>query len=71
MNDDVINKEVSGKEEEVIPQNHEKGPGWFLKTSYVVILAFCVYYLFTFWSWKSDYELQQEQAKKEAIEILK
>ena len=51
--------------EDLIPQNHERGPGWFLKISYVVIIIFCIYYLITFWNWKSDYEIQQEQIRTE------
>jgi len=54
-------------EEDLIPQNHERGPGWFLKISYLVIAMFCVYYLFTYWNWKSDYELQQEQIQSEIL----
>lgn len=51
-------------DDELIPQDHERGPGWFLKISYGVIVAFCVYYLFTYWDWKSSYDLQQEEIQK-------
>ncbi|MDZ7291570.1 MAG: hypothetical protein ONB44_16570 [candidate division KSB1 bacterium] len=60
-----MNEPITYDDDELIPQNHERGPGWFLKISYVVIIAFCVYYLFTYWSWKSGYDKQQEQIKKE------
>lgn len=50
-------------EEVLIDQDHEQGPGWFLLTSYAVIAAFCLYYLFTFWDWRSDYEEQQDQQR--------
>ncbi len=51
-----------------ITQNNERGPGWFLKIAYVVIAAFCIYYLYDNWSWKSNYDKQQEeiQAKLQA-----
>ena len=48
-----------------IPQNHERGPGWFLKIAYVVIALCCVYYLFANWNWKSNYQEQQEKIKSE------
>jgi len=48
-------------EEPIIEQDHKKGPGWFLIISYIVIAVFCVYYMFSQWEWKSDYDLQQEQ----------
>ncbi len=48
-------------DDELIQMNEERGPGWFLKISYVVVTIFCVYYLFTYWDWKSDYELQQQE----------
>lgn len=48
-------------DEDFMEQNHERGPGWFLKIAYVVITLFCVYYLFTYWDWKSNYEEQQAQ----------
>jgi hypothetical protein len=48
-----------------IPQDETRGPGWFLKISYVVIVAFMLYYLFTNWTWKSNYEEQQEKIKME------
>ncbi len=52
-------------DDEMIQQNHERGPGWFLKISYVVIVAFCAYYLFTYWNWQSSYDEQQAQIKKQ------
>ncbi len=54
-------------EDQVIPQNHERGPGLFLKLSYLVIVAFCLYYCFANWAWKSDYDLQQEKIATEAV----
>lgn len=63
---DVEGKEQKGSpmsEEEVIPQNHERGPGWFLKASYLVIAIVCLYYLFNNWNWQSDYQLQQQEIK--------
>ena len=64
-------KDTSRNDEELIPQDHEKGPGWFLKISYLVITIFCLYYLFTYWNWKSDYDRQQEQLQTEIIESQK
>lgn len=51
--------------EEIIEQNHERGPGWFLKIAYVAIAAFCVYYWFTYQNWKSTYDVQQEKIHTE------
>lgn len=48
-----------------IAQNHERGPGWFLKIAYVVIAISCVLYLYFNWSWKSSYEEQQAKIKTE------
>jgi hypothetical protein len=47
-----------------IKQNHDTGPGWFLKIAYVVIVAFCLYYLFTYWNWQSNYQEQQTQIQQ-------
>ena len=52
-------------DDEIIPQDHERGPGWFLKIAYLVITVFCVYYLFTYWDWQSDYDKQQAQIQQE------
>ncbi len=52
-------------EDEVIPQNHERGPGWFLKISYIIVGLFCIYYLVTHWDWKSGYDEQQERIHTE------
>lgn len=49
------------KDEDFMEQNHERGPGWFLKIAYVVIAAFCIYYAFTYWNWQSSYEEQQAE----------
>jgi hypothetical protein len=46
-----------------ISQNNETGPGWFLKITYVVVTAFCLYYLFTYWNWQSNYEEQQAKIR--------
>ena len=48
-------------DDEVIKQDDTRGPGWFLKIAYIVISLFCVYYLITFWNWKSSYEEQQDK----------
>jgi hypothetical protein len=48
-------------DDEPIKQNDHQGPGWFLKIAYVVISIFCVYYLFTYWNWQSNYQEQQQQ----------
>ncbi|MEN8222203.1 MAG: hypothetical protein ABFR36_02995 [Acidobacteriota bacterium] len=44
-----------------IEQDHKKGPGWFLMLTYVVVLAFMVYYFFTYKDWKSNYDEQQAE----------
>ncbi len=46
-------------DDDFMEQNHERGPGWFLKIAYVVIALFCLYYLFTYWNWQSNYDEQQ------------
>jgi hypothetical protein len=48
-------------ENEVIEQNHERGPGLFLKISYVVITVFCIYYAYAYWNWQSSYDRQQTE----------
>ncbi len=57
--------DINTYDEEIIPQNHERGPGWFLILSYVVITIFCVYYLTTQWDWQSNYDKQQTQIHQE------
>ncbi len=52
-------KNESKPEVEVMEQNHERGPGLFLKISYVVITLFCIYYAYAYWNWQSSYERQQ------------
>lgn len=52
-------------DDEMIQQNHERGPGWFLKIAYAVIVAFCAYYLFSYWNWQSSYDEQQTQIQKQ------
>jgi hypothetical protein len=59
MSEDQV--KTSNSIDDLIPQDHHRGPGWFLKLSYVIIVIFCLYYLFTYWDWKSDYQLQQEE----------
>lgn len=56
---------TSAANDDIILQDEKRGPGWFLKLAYVVINAVCVYYLFTYWDWKSNYDLQQEQIQKQ------
>jgi hypothetical protein len=51
------------KDEDFMEQNNERGPGWFLKIAYIVIAAFCIYYAFTYWDWKSSYEEQQAEIR--------
>ena len=51
-----------------IEQDHERGPGWFLILSYIVISIFCVYYLFSNWDWQSNYDKQQTQIEREISE---
>ncbi len=51
--------------ETIIEQDHQKGPGKFLILAYLVISAFCIYYLFANWDWKSDYEIQQQEIRSE------
>jgi hypothetical protein len=53
------------EEEEIIQQDEKKGPGWFLKISYIIILLICLYYLFTFWDYKTDYDQKQEKIQTE------
>jgi hypothetical protein len=48
-------------DDDLIVQNNERGPGWFLKITYIVVPLFMLYYLFTYWNWKSNYQLQQEE----------
>ncbi|HTY58142.1 MAG TPA: hypothetical protein VMF59_04960 [Bacteroidota bacterium] len=48
-----------------IAQNHERGPGWFLRIAYVVIALSSLYYLYANWNWKSNYQEQQEKIKSE------
>lgn len=52
-------------DDEMMHQDHERGPGWFLKISYIVIALFCIYYFFTYDDWKSNYEEQQEQIQQQ------
>ena len=52
-------------DDEIIKQDDKRGPGWFLKIAYIVISLFCVYYLFTYWGWKSSYEEQQDQIQQQ------
>ena len=52
-------------DDEMIQQNHERGPGWFLKIAYAVIVAFCAYYLFTYWNWQSSYDDQHTEIQKQ------
>ena len=61
-------KALLEEEYELPEQDHEKGPGWFLILSYVVIVAFMVYYLFTYWDWQSDYDVQQKQLQEQIVE---
>ena len=51
--------------DEVIPQNHTRGPGWFLILSYIFIAIFCIYYFFTYIDWQSDYDKQQMEIKEQ------
>jgi hypothetical protein len=53
------------RDEDFMEQNHERGPGWFLKIAYVVIIAFCVYYALTYWNWQSNYQEQQTRIQSQ------
>jgi hypothetical protein len=44
-----------------IKQNHDTGPGWFLKIAYIVIALSCIYYGYTYWNWQSSYQQQQTE----------
>jgi len=60
------NADLTGDVEEIlIEQNHTRGPGWFLKISYVCIVAFMIYYCFAHWNWKSDYQKHMETEQVE------
>jgi hypothetical protein len=52
-------------DEDLIEQNHERGPGWFLKITYIVVPLFMLYYLLTYWNWKSNYQIQQDQIQEQ------
>jgi hypothetical protein len=52
-------------DDDLIEQNNERGPGWFLKITYIVVPLFMLYYLFTYWNWKSNYQIQQEQIQQQ------
>ncbi len=52
------------QQDDLIPQDHKRGPGWFLRIAYAVIAVFCVYYWFTYADWKSGYEQQQQEITK-------
>lgn len=64
MSDTISETPAVEEDEDVIPQDHDRGPGWFLKIAYVVITLFCVYYLVTYWNWQSDYDLQQAEIEQ-------
>ncbi|HUN65153.1 MAG TPA: hypothetical protein VMW43_03565 [Bacteroidota bacterium] len=49
------------QDDEIIRQDNERGPGWFLILSYIIISLFCLYYYFEYRDWKSSYQIQQEQ----------
>jgi hypothetical protein len=53
---------------EIIPQDEHKGPGWFLRITYIAVTAFCLYYLFTYWNWKSSYDEQQAEINKKIMQ---
>ncbi len=53
------------QDDEIIPQNHERGPGWFLIATYTVVTLVCIYYFFTYRDWKSSYEIQQQQIQEQ------
>lgn len=57
--------------DDIILQDEEQGPGWFLKISYLIITIFCLYYLFTNWNWQSDYELHQLESNKADSAVLR
>ena len=65
MSDTPTEERAENAPDDAIVQDHERGPGWFLKISYLVITIFCVYYLYTYWNWQSDYDKQQAQIQQE------
>ncbi|TAK67365.1 MAG: hypothetical protein EPO24_00570 [Bacteroidetes bacterium] len=52
-------------DDDLMKQDDERGPGWFLKIAYIVIALFCIYYFFEYKDWKSSYETQQEQLRQQ------
>jgi phosphotransferase system glucose/maltose/N-acetylglucosamine-specific IIC component len=60
-----------GAEDYGIEQNNEQGPGWFLKISYVVIIAFMFVYWFSYKNYKSTYDLEIEKKQQKVEEIDK
>lgn len=64
---------AEGAEEYGIEQNEEVGPGWFLKISYVVIIAFMFVYWYAYKDYKSTYdqEIEKKQQKVEEIDKAK
>jgi hypothetical protein len=62
--------ELDGTIEEIqIEQDHQRGPGLFLKIAYICIAIFMVYYFFAHKDWKSDYEkhMETEEAQIEQV----
>jgi hypothetical protein len=51
-----------------IQQDHKRGPGWFLISTYIVVMLFCIYYFVTYRNWQSDYDKQQATLQ---VEIAK
>lgn len=48
-----------------IQQDHKRGPGWFLISTYIVVSLFCIYYFITYRDWQSNYDKQQAALQAE------
>jgi hypothetical protein len=48
-----------------IQQDHKRGPGWFLISTYIVVTMFCIYYFLTYRDWQSNYDKQQADLQAE------
>jgi hypothetical protein len=54
----------TNSDNDMIQQDNEKGPGWFLKLAYLGVSIFMVYYFFTYKDWKSDYQENLDEINK-------
>ncbi len=60
-----------GAEDYGIEQDGEKGPGLFLKLSYVIIIIWGIYYFVTYKDWKSSYDLEMQKVNKKLEQVDK